>query len=270
MSAPLRSARLRRASIVMCAVLLAACTTTRSDKWGEHTTWTPGFAAIKNAAVRAATAPGTWVPLATAGVLTVTGADDNLSEEIADHQPLFGGDAEEASSDLRNLTYAAYVVTALAAPGDGTVGGWLHAKVRGLEAGVVALSAEGLTSEALKSMTNRERPDGENERSFPSGHAGQAGAAATLAVANLDYLGLPNWARGTAAVGLYGAALGSGWGRVESERHFLTDSLFGFALGHYIARFVQEAFFEGGRSVSVRSVPIDDGIAFQIVVPTGD
>jgi len=258
-----------RIAVLAVTMLLAGCTST-SGRWGEHATLVPGLTAIKNAAVRAAVDPVTWVPVVAAGAMTATGVDDDWSAEVGDHAPLFGGDAEQASTDLRNLTYAAYVVTALAAPSDDATRGWFSNKLRGLETGVLALSMEGLVSEALKSTTNRERPDGENERSLPSGHAGQAGAAATLAIANLDYLGLSGWARGSATAVFYGAAAASGWGRVESERHYLSDSLVGFALGHYIARFVQEAFFEAGRrDVSVTPVAVEDGFALQLAMPVG-
>jgi hypothetical protein len=261
-----------RATLLMgCAVALGACTTTTQPRWGERVTFTPGFSVLKTAAVRAATDPLTWAPVAAAGVLAATGADEEWSEEIVDHAPLFGADSEDASVHLRNLTYAAYVITALATPGDGTPSGWFGAKLRGLETGVAALSLEGIASEGLKSLTGRERPDGENDRSFPSGHAGQSSAAASLAVANLDYLDLPGWMHDAAAVTFYGMAAGSGWARVESERHYLTDSLFGFALGHFLARFVEEAFLEsGGREVSVASVPVTDGLAFRVAVPLGE
>ena len=260
---------MRRAAVLLSTILIAGCASSPT-RWGEHATLFPGLKAIKNAAVRAAVDPVTWTPLIAAGALTATGVDDDWSAEVADHAPLFGGDAEAASSDLRNLTYAAYVVTALAAPSDGANGDWLGNKVRGLETGVLALSLEGLVSEGIKASANRERPDGENERSFPSGHAGQAGAAATLAVANLDYLGLSDGVRGGAAAAFYGLAAASGWGRVECERHYLSDSLFGFALGHYIARFVQEAFFEAGqRDVSVTPVAVDGGFALQFAMPVG-
>ena len=58
----------------------------------------------------------TWVPLAAAAVLGISGQDDDLSEWAADHRPLFGSDAADASNTLRDLTTAAYAITALAAP----------------------------------------------------------------------------------------------------------------------------------------------------------
>src|SRR5262245_35963691 len=93
--------------VLLATIVVSACTSVPT-KWGDHATLMPGLTAMKNAAVRAAVDPMTWTPLVAAGALVATGVDDNWSAEVADHAPLFGGDAEAASSDLRNLTYAAY------------------------------------------------------------------------------------------------------------------------------------------------------------------
>ena len=99
-------------------------------------------------------------------------------------------------------------------------------------------------TEGLKEVTSRRRPDEANNRSFRSGHASTASAAAALAARNLAHIDLPPAARTTAALGLEAMAIGTGWARVEARKHFAADVLAGYALGHFVAAFAQGAFID--------------------------
>ena len=155
--------------------------------------------------------------------------DDSVSDWAADERPLFGNSAEGASDDLRNAAVAGYLVTAIAAPADNTAE---RPRWQRLGWGVAALYAQGGAIEGLKDTVGRQRPDGSNDRGFPSGHAGMASSAATLGQRNLRTMPIAApWRRG-ASIGF--------------EKHHAADVLAGYAIGHFIAAFVSEAFIEPG------------------------
>ena len=74
----------------------------------------------------------------------------------------------------------------------------------------------------LKYSIDAERPNGENNRSFPSGHSSSAFSCATFL--QLRY----GWEYGVPA---YAAATFVAWSRVYSDHHYTRDVLTGAALG---------------------------------------
>ena len=213
------------------------------------------------AALAAAKSPRTWAPLAGAAVLSIGDLDDSVSDWAADERPLFGDGAEGASDDLRNAAVAGFLVTALAAPAD--QGRW-----RRIGWGVTALYAQGGVVEGLKDVVERQRPDGSNDRGFPGGHAGVASSAATLGQRNLRALALaPRWRR-TASLGFDLLAAGTAWARVEAEKHRAADVLAGYAIGHFVAAFVSEAFIEPGLPAAELAFQgFGNGGALRLTVP---
>jgi hypothetical protein len=103
----------------------------------------------------------------------------------------------------------------------------IHAGHASLEA--VATTA--ITVSTLKLFVNRERPDGSDRFSFPSGHTSTVFASA--GVLHQFY----GWKTGAVA-----EAIGvlTGLGRVEANRHWFSDTvgggLIGFAIGRAVAR----------------------------------
>jgi membrane-associated phospholipid phosphatase len=88
------------------------------------------------------------------------------------------------------------------------------------------LVAQALT-QALKFSVQRERPDGSNHHSFPSGHASATFATATVLQRHLGW---------KAAVPTYAAASYVAMSRLQENRHFLSDVIFGAALGVAVGR----------------------------------
>lgn len=93
-----------------------------------------------------------------------------------------------------------------------------------------------------KEATDRTRPDGSDDESLPSGHISSASAFATLANRNLQSLSLSKTNRTLLRVGFTTLAAATGWARVEAGRHFPSDVLVGYALGHFISAFFNDAF----------------------------
>jgi membrane-associated phospholipid phosphatase len=240
--------------------LLGGCAGRPSDpSWGPR--W-PGAADLAGAAADAARSPATWLPLAGAAVLSVGDLDDDLSRWAADETPLFGDDAEAISDHLRDAAGLLWLASALAAPSDGFAG-----KLGGVAVGAATLVLEDEVTDGIKAAADRRRPDASDRESFSSGHAGTATAATTLARRNLDYLALSQWLDTSLRVGLHGIAVGTGWARVEAEKHHVTDVLAGYAVGHFLAAFMHQAFMRAAvPAMSVRFQPLPDGGAITVVL----
>ncbi|MGH7681766.1 MAG: phosphatase PAP2 family protein, partial [Candidatus Eiseniibacteriota bacterium] len=82
---------------------------------------------------------------------------------------------------------------------------------------------------SIKVVSQRERPDGSDNYSFPSGHSAVAFSAAT--VLDRRYGGMVGWAA-------YGAAALVAESRVADDHHYLSDVVTGAIIGRLIGRFV--------------------------------
>ena len=109
--------------------------------------------------------------------------------------------------------------------------------------------------QALKFTVQRERPDGSNDLSFPSGHA--AGGFAAAAVLSRHY----GW---KAAIPAYIGATYIAASRVHDNKHYLSDVTFGAAMGLAGARTV---VLKAGRYV-VRVAPavVRRGVALGVTL----
>ena len=109
--------------------------------------------------------------------------------------------------------------------------------------------AEGLT-QALKYTVRRERPDHRGRNSFPSGHASDTFAFATALERHLGW-------RGAVPAYLFSSYVAAS--RLQENRHFLSDVVFGAAVGIIAGRTVTRhgrenypveiAFVPGGAAV---------------------
>ncbi len=103
---------------------------------------------------------------------------------------------------------------------------------------------------ALKEAVRRQRPDGSDRLSFPSGHASGAFALATVAEKHYGWkVGLP----------AYLVASAVGVSRIENDRHHLSDVLAGAALGYVVGRtVVRENDESGGHRSQLAVLPATD------------
>lgn len=240
-----KSGLLKLMTLASVAHLLYGCgTLSNGSAWGRDATVRPGWETVRESAARAAKSPYTWAPLAGAALLQIGDWDGKVSDWASDNTPVFGSQqsARDASGVLRDISAAAWIVTVLATPGGDSPGKWFADKTKGLAVAVAAnVLNQGLTS-TVKSVTDRERPDGSDTNSFPSGHSSSATLYATLAARNLQSIDMgPNY-RTTMEIGFGVIAGGTAWARVEGNVHFPADVLAGAALGHFVAAFVNDAF----------------------------
>ena len=117
-----------------------------------------------------------------------------------------------------------------------SVGTWLVGramdKPRVAHLGMDLLRAQAVTEmlvEPIKFAAMRERPDGSNRQSFPSGHAAITFAAAAVIERHLG------WKRSLAA---YAIAAYVSASRLHDNRHYLSDVVFGAAVGTIAGRTV--------------------------------
>lgn len=227
-------------ALVLGVPALSGCTTAKRDL--EVRDYWPSGGRWKRATMNALTNRGTWIPLIGVGVVTIDDWDREISDWAVENTPVFGSteNAIEASDHLKSLTTIAMVGTALAVPNGGGPWEWKPERLV-LEFGAVQVN--NLLTSGLKTATGRERPDGSDNRSFPSGHASQAFTRATLACRNVDQIpGLSNGWRVTFKTSFRVIAAGTAWARVEGDKHYPSDVLFGAALGNFVAVFVHDAF----------------------------
>jgi membrane-associated phospholipid phosphatase len=94
---------------------------------------------------------------------------------------------------------------------------------------IQALAISEFMTQTLKHITNRERPDHSNNTSFPSGHASDTFAFATALERHLGWKG---------AVPAYILSSYVAISRLPANRHWLSDAVFGSAVGIIAGRTV--------------------------------
>jgi membrane-associated phospholipid phosphatase len=232
--------------VVLCViVLVSGCGTLQNGrKWGQDATIFPGWQRIGNAALKAARAPATWAPALGALGFQIGDLDEQVSNWASDNTPVFGSikNAKTQSDFLRELLLADYLITALATPSGQQPGEWVVAKAKGISVGYVALASTRNTTGFLKGQTDRTRPDGRGDDSFPSNHASTSAVMAMLASKNIDSLPISDVYKTSLKIGTFSLDAGAAWARVEGERHYPSDVLAGMALGHFFGAFFNDAF----------------------------
>lgn len=241
----MRAARFARKCLVLFGLIFGGCTALPNGRsWGEGVTLSPGWEQIRLSAVNAATDPSVWVPLLGAATVQIDNWDHRISDWARRETPIFGSqaDAERWSDDLRSASVVAHFTTVLLTPSGDMTEEWLVDKAKGYGVQLLAATAAIETSSLLKNVTSRERPDGRDNQSFPSGHATTSAAYSRLAADNLSWLDLSHPTRVMLAGGLDALSIGTAWARVEAGAHFPSDTLFGMALGNFSAAFFNAAF----------------------------
>src|SRR5262249_23758128 len=127
--------------------------------------------------------------------------------------------------------------------------GWIAHKGRLARAGGDIMRAQLLGqayAQALKFTVQRERPDGSNHQSFPSGHSASAFATATVLQRHYGWkVGIP----ATVVAGYVATA------RVHDNKHYLSDVIFGGALGIAAQRTVTLRAGRYGFALNAQAVP---------------
>lgn len=230
-------------TLLLVLSLLGGCTSSGGN-WGASATFSPGWARIKTAASDAAKDPKTWVPLVSAALFAIDDFDQQTVDWATRHSPLFGNveDAKDASDVLVDISAANWLLTALTVPvGGGSAG--VKNRAKGIGMSIAAFAINDSITHGIKSATDRERPDG-RDNGFPSKHTSSATIAATMAARNIEDTNLSASQRRAWQWTGYTIAGLTGWARVEGKRHYPSDVLVGFALGHFLGAFLNDALID--------------------------
>ena len=160
------------------------------------------------------------------------------------------------------------LVTAIATPSGDTLGDSLAAKSKGFAVAAAANLLNGGATTGLKNWSDRTRPDGSSDKSFPSGHSSVATVNATLAARNLQSIDMSANYRRAMRLGFGMFAGGAAWARVEANVHYPSDVLVGAALGHFFAAVINDAFMGVNESetkaINLSLAPDFVAIQFQV------
>lgn len=259
---------------LLCALIvscLGGCATLpEGGAWGDDATLTPGWERVRESAANAARDPYVWVPLAGAVVFQIDDWDREVADWARRETPVFGSteNAAEWSDDLRTASSVAYTATVLLTPSGDEPGEWLRNKAKGYAVGLAARGLTSATTNGLKDAVDRDRPNGENTRSFPSGHTSASAVNTRLASRNLRAMPLTDNTLRVLDVSLLTLTAGTSWARIEAGQHFPSDTLFGMALGNFMAAFINDAFLgtSPGQSASLRLAATPGGAELRWVV----
>src|SRR5262245_43656875 len=227
------------------ALLLVGCgTLPNGHAWGESATLSPGWERVRVSAVNAASSAWVWAPLVGAGVLQIDNWDHRISDWARAETPVFGSaqNAAHWGDDLRSTAVIAHLATVVATPGGDSGPDWLLNKARGYGVQLAAAAVAGGTTKVLKTVTGRERPDGKDDESFPSGHAVVSAVYDRLAADNLGSIEMSPGLRIGLTAGLDAVTVATAWARVEAGAHFPSDTMVSIAIGNFCGVFFNDAF----------------------------
>lgn len=226
---------------------------------------------LQRAVYSAAVTPNTWVPALGAGITYGAGWDKPISDWASTEFPLYGSqaDAKEASDTLLHLSEAGFYLTSSAAI--------IHGSEKLSSVGATVLLATEIgamsvvqgTTDYLKGSVQRERPFGNNYRSFPSWHASSSYAFNTFSKRNLDYLPLSPARRKVTYYGLTALSIGTAWGRVEAKAHYPSDVLMGAAIANFVTHLFYNLFVseDAGYDIRIEVDPAGRSTGVGISIP---
>lgn len=155
------------------------------------------------------------VPLVVGGLI-VKSEDDHFRSLRNDYLPRFNRHADDY------LQYApAAIMLGMKAAGVQSRSSWSRMLVSDAFSAILM----GGVVNTLKQTTHVMRPDGSNDRSFPSGHTATAFMTATMLTK--EYGHKSPWI----GVGAYGMATATGLMRMANNKHWLSDVLTGAGIG---------------------------------------
>jgi hypothetical protein len=240
-------------ALIFASFIATGCGTLRNGRgWGQDAIYPLDLRRIPRAAYHAFFDLETLVPAAGAAVFTIDNYDRKVSDWARKHTPIFGSNkaAENAYTPLETSLKYEWLVTVFATPSGENPKDIVLSKVKGWAVGWAAQQAASGTASFINDQTGRIRPDGSDNRSFPSSGSTNAFTYSTLANRNLDSIPVPQEVKVPLKIANIFLATTVAWSRIEAGKHYPSDVLIGAALGHFITALMYDAFMglpEDGR-----------------------
>jgi membrane-associated phospholipid phosphatase len=120
-----------------------------------------------------------------------------------------------------------------------------------------AFLANGMITYGIKYIVGRERPDRSNKRSFPSGHT--SNSFLTASVAQEIYgskVGIPAYLMATL----------SGLSRIQDNKHYLSDVIFGATLGIAVGKGFGHVYRQNRKLVQIRVIPFQQTLCISMAL----
>ena len=213
----------------------------------------------------------TLLPLSAAVVFSFGDLDEEVSDWAREDTPIFGSEenAQDISDILRAALGAETLALIVATPNNNDPERGQTSKWRGLGVTALAVGLETATTQSLKSLTNRTRPNEEDNRSFPSGHTSFTSVTSTLSNRQLDAIDLSPLVKKSLRASNVLLASATAWARVEGGNHFPSDVLAGAAIGSFFGNFIYDAFIgsSGRQRFHLMVGPSENGTRAQIFIP---
>lgn len=164
------------------------------------------------------------------GTAAALAYDDDVRDYFLEHEPLGDGKMDLGNKYLGNGI--ALMLSSFTIIGMGTA----IENEKLIDTGFAvseALIIEGTIVLGIKTITQRERPDGSSKNSFPSGHVGGI-TAFTMTIADMYDATIMQKALLSIIPAYVGAC------RIQADKHHLSDVIAGYTVGLYVANKVSE------------------------------
>jgi hypothetical protein len=232
-------------AMIFIMLCVTGCGTLQNGRgWGQDAIYPVDLKKIPRVALNALIDPMTSVPAVGALVFGLTNWDKRASHWATTHTPIFGStkNADDWNNALEIPLHAEVFITGLATPSGDDSRTWIYSKLKGFAVeGAAELAMVGATY-GLKDATGRTRPNGANNKSFPSADASSAFSSVALSNRNLDSIKLPQEVKIPLKVANILLGTSVAWARVEAKAHYPSDVLAGAAPGNFLSATVHDAF----------------------------
>lgn len=254
-----------RCGVLLLFFFLFSCSTfQKKGEWGRKAFNPITFNSVKKAFVKNIRTPHVWAPLLGAGFIYSAGYDQKISDWSTGDSFIFRDDeaAEKYSTTLLEILQAEAYASIFLPPSMPQAGDWKEYSWRKLKGGSVAYLGTSLahnTGTQLKDSISRERPNSNDDRSFPSGHAIDVGASYVLLARNLEISEINPYAKVSLKYLNLGVASMAIWARVEAKAHYTSDALAGYAIGTFVSGFVYDSLMNLEENESFTLFPVSNG-----------
>ncbi|WPU64555.1 phosphatase PAP2 family protein [Peredibacter starrii] len=221
--------------------LLTSCSLfTRKGSWGKNALWPIKGSRVTDAIKKNAASAHVWVPLIGAGITYWGDYDKKISDWAYNENIFFDShdDSDAWSDNLNSYLIIEMFTLPLLTPSleeGGKFKDWAWNKTKGYVVLGIATRVPDYAHDQLAVSFKRQRPNKEDYRSFPSGHATKAGTSSMMTSKHLDAIPMDNNLRfGLKTVNTMAAA-GVMYARVENKAHYPSDVLVGYSLGAFLS-----------------------------------